>query len=410
MIKNFLNICMLVTVISGSAFSQSLDNYINIALKNSPLLFDFNNQKLAGQLDSLLLLAAFKPQVSQISQIMYPPTGSGWGYDESITNGGNYSSVINLTQTLFNKKLINGQLQTLSLLNQTLNINEKIAITDLKKSITAQYLTAYSDYTQHQFNQSMLLLLNNQLKTIKVLVDKGVYFMTDYMNIQVAITAQKITISQSFIQLKNDIALLNYICGVSGQSEINLIKPEITVQSVLYPESSPIIAQFRIDSLKNVNNKQIIDLNYRPRLQFFADAGFNSITPVNLPHNFGASFGLNFSVPIYDGKQRKLQYDKINLTENTRIYYKRFYSSQYKLQFEQLINQLKLTDNLIIEIKNQLLEQERLIDLYRIELEKGLVRFLDFMTVLNNYTATKNTFLITEMNRLQIINQLNYLK
>ncbi len=196
----------------------------------------------------------------------------------------------------------------------------------------------------------------------------------------------------------------------SGQSDINLIKPEITVQSVLYPESSPIIAQFRIDSLKNINNKQIIDLNYRPRLQFFADAGFNSITPVNLPHNFGASFGLNFSVPIYDGKQRKLQHDKINLTENTRIYYKRFYSSQYKLQFEQLINQLKLTDNLIIEITNQLLEHERLIDLYRIELEKGLVRFLDFMTVLNNYTATKNTFLITEMNRLQIINQLNYLK
>jgi len=55
-------------------------------------------------------------------------------------------------------------------------------------------------------------------------------------------------------------------------------------------------------------------------------------------------------------------------------------------------------------------EQERLIDLYRIELEKGLVRFLDYLTVLNNYTATKNTFLITEMNRLQIINQLNYLK
>ena len=62
------------------------------------------------------------------------------------------------------------------------------------------------------------------------------------------------------------------------------------------------------------------------------------------------------------------------------------------------------------EISNQLSEQEKLIDLYQIELEKGLVRFLDYLTVLNNYTATKNTFLITEMNRLQIINQLNYLK
>ena len=105
-----------------------------------------------------------------------------------------------------------------------------------------------------------------------------------------------------------------------------------------------------------------------------------------------------------------MQYDKLNLAENTRIYYKRYYSSQYKIQFEQLNNQLKLTENLITDIKNQLSEQERLIELYRIELDKGLVRFLDFLTVLNNYTATKNTLLVTETNRLQIINQLNYLK
>ena len=69
-----------------------------------------------------------------------------------------------------------------------------------------------------------------------------------------------------------------------------------------------------------------------------------------------------------------------------------------------------MTDQLLTEIKNQLSDLERLIELYRIELEKGIVRFLDFITVFNNYTATKITFLVTEMNRLQIINQLNYLK
>jgi outer membrane protein TolC len=159
-----------------------------------------------------------------------------------------------------------------------------------------------------------------------------------------------------------------------------------------------------------MNSREIIDLSYRPRLSAFADAGFNSIAPENIPHNLGTSFGVNFAIPIYDGKQRKLQYDKINLAENTRLFYKRYYSSQYKLQFDQLTNQLKLTENLIAEIRDQLSEQERLIDLYRIELDKGLVRFLDFLTVLNNYTTTKNTLLVTEANRLQIINQMNYLK
>jgi len=410
MIKSIYSTLILAVLISGKVFGQSLDIYISSAIKNSPLLYDYNNQLLSGRLDSLLIIAAFKPQINQVSQVLYSPTGLGWGYDDAITNGGNYSAVVNVTQSLFNKKHINGQLQSIDLLNQSLKNNLKITVIDLKKSITAQYLTAYSDFTQYQFNQSVLARLTNEQKTVKVLVDKGVYLMTDYLNLQVLTTGQKIAISQSFIQLKNDVALLNFICGVTDLQEINLVKPEITVQNDLSYESSPLFAQFRIDSLKNTNNRQIIDLNYRPRLSAFADAGFNSIAPENISHNFGGSFGVNFSIPIYDGKQRKLQYDKINLAENTRVYYKKYYSSQYKLQFDQLTNQLKLTDNLIGEISNQLSEQEKLIDLYRIELEKGLVRFLDYLTVLNNYTATKNSYLIAEMNRLQIINQLNYLK
>ncbi len=410
MIKNILSAIILVAFVFGKVQAQSLDIYINSALKNSPLLYDYNNQVLADRLDSLLILAAFKPQVNQVSQAMYAPAGSRWGYDEAITNGGNYSAIVNVTQSLFNKKHISGQLQSIDLLNQTLKNNAKITVIDLKKSITAQYLTAYTDFTQYKFNQSVLGRLSDEQKTVKVLVDKGVYLMTDFMNLQVLITAQKIAISQSFIQLKNDVAVLNFICGIQDHQEINLVKPEITVQNNLSAESSPLFAQFRIDSLKNLNNRLMVDLNYRPRINAFADAGFNSIAPENIHRNFGGSFGVNFSIPIYDGKQRKLQYDKINLAESTRIYYKHYYSSQYTLQFNQLTGQLKLTENLIGEISNQLSEQERLIDLYRIEIEKGLVRFLDYLTVLNNYTATKNTFLVAEMNRLQIINQLNYLK
>ena len=410
MIKNIWCALILSTIIFCNTEAQSLESYINSGLKNSPLLYDINNQKLAGKFDSLLVMAAYQPQINQVSQVMHPLSGSGWGYDESITNGGNYSAIVSATQSMFNKKQIRGQIQSLQLINQTLRNNERITIIDLKKSITAQYLTAYNDFNLLQFNRSVVTLLQDELKTIKALVDKGVYLMTDLMNLQVMISAQKIAVTQSFIQLTNDAALLNFICGISDQSDINLIKPDITLQSDINPESSPLFAQFRIDSLKNINSKQIIDLNYRPKIGVFADAGFNAIVPENIPHNFGTSFGINFSVPIYDGKQRKLQYDKINLAENTRVYYKRYYSSQYKLQFSQLTNQLKQTENLISDINMQIKEQERLIDLYRIELEKGLVRFLDFMTVINNYSATKSTFRIAEMNRLQIINQLNYLK
>ncbi len=408
--KKFWYALISALVFIDIANAQSLDSFINSGLKNSPLLYDFNNQRISGKLDSLLLLATLKPQVNQLTQAAHFPSGSGWGYDDAITNGGNYSALLNVTQPVFTRKRIDRQLQTIELLNQTIKLNAKITVLDLKKSITAQYLTAYTDFTQYTFNQSVLQLLNEEQTTIKVLVDKGVYLVTDYMNLQILIKAQGIAISQSFIQLKNDMALLNLLCGITDQVDINLTKPELLVQNNLNPENSPVYAQFRLDSLKNMNSRQIIDLNYRPKITVYADGGINAITPANVPHNLGVSAGINFTVPIYDGKQRKLQYNKIDLAENTRIYYKHYYSSQYKIQFDQLNNQIIMTDHLLGEIKNQLTDQERLIELYRIELEKGIVRFLDFITVFNNYTATKITYLVTEMNRLQIINQMNYLK
>jgi len=410
MVKNFLITIIFITCVFGNVLAQSVEDYISWGLKNSPLLYDYNNQKLAGKIDSLLLLATFKPQVNQLTQAIHYPSGTGWGYDEAITNGGTYSSLVSVTQPLFTKKRISGQLQTIELLNQALKLNTKITILDLKKSITAQYLTAYTDFTQNQINQSVLELLSKEQKTVKTLVDKGVYLVTDYMNLQILIRSQSIAISQSSIQLKNDLAILNLLCGISEKQEIKLIKPDLQVLNNYGPMNSPVFAQFRIDSLKNRNSRQLIDLNYRPKFNIFADGGFNGIAPQNIPHNFGASVGVNFTVPIYDGKQRKLQYEKIDLAENTRIYYKQFYSSQYKIQFDQLNNQLNMTEHLLVEIRNQLTEQEHLIELYRKELDKGLVRFLDFITVFNNYTATKATYLVTEMNRLQIINQLNYLK
>ena len=410
MVKNFLITILFITCVFGNVLAQSVEDYISWGLKNSPLLYDYNNQKLAGKIDSLLLMATYKPQVNQLTQAIHYPSGSGWGYDEAITNGGTYSSLVSVTQPLFSKKRIGGQLQAIDLLNQALKLNSKITILDLKKSITAQYLNAYADFNQSQFNQSVFELLNKEQKTVKALVDKGVYLITDYMNLQISIRSQSIAISQSSIQLKNDLAILNFLCGISEKQEIKLIKPDLQVLNNYGPENSPVFAQFRIDSLKNRNSRQLIDLNYRPKFNIFADGGFNGIAPQNIPHNFGASVGVNFTVPIYDGKQRKLQYEKIDLAENTRIYYKQFYSSQYKIQFDQLNNQLNMTEHLLVEIRNQLTEQEHLIELYRTELEKGLVRFLDFITVFNNYTATKATYLVTEMNRLQIINQLNYLK
>jgi outer membrane protein TolC len=407
--KTFL--ILILFLASGIGVSaQSLDYYIQKGLENSPLLKDFRTQLLSGKLDSLLTQASYKPQVNQVSQALYAPTAKNMGYDEAITNGANYSAVLNVVQPLFNQKIKANQFRDISLSNHTIEAEARITETDLKQGITSQFLTAYADYAQIQFNQTTLNLLKNEQALLKSLADQGIYAQTDLMNLSISLTAQKIAIRQAFIQYRNSLAVLNFICGISDTSTIILSKPELTVQNPFNINNSPAMMKFKIDSLKNVNSKQLIDLNYRPQLSAFADAGFMAVLPQNIPHNFGTSFGLNFTMPIYDGKQRKLQYEKTSLAENSRRDYKTFYTSQYKQQINQLTEQLKLTDELILSIQSQLVEQEKLIALYKIEIEKGLVRFPDFLNIVNNYTQTKNSLTVSEMNRLQIINQMNYLK
>jgi len=410
MFRKFFTLALLLTVFSSFSDAQTLDDYLAKGLKNSPLLKDYANQMRSGGVDSSLVVATFKPQVNLTSQAMIAPTATNFGYDATITNGGNFSGLLTANQSLFNKKIKSEQFKTIQLANQSLQVTKKLSETELKKTITNQYLTAYNNYSQIRFNKSVLKLLEGEFSTLKVLVQKGIYLQTDYLNLSTSIQSQKISIKQSFIQFKNELATLNYICGINDTSTVELQYPSIKLEKGFDPMSSLQMEQFRIDSLKNTNQKALVDLNYRPQLSAFADAGFGAVTPLNIPYNFGTSIGLNFSMPLYDGKQRKLQYNKISIAEETRKYYKDFYQKQFNQQYLQLNEQLKLNDELILEIKGQLNNQEQLIGLYKTEIEKGLVRFLDFLTVVNNYVSTKNNLTVVEMNRLQIMNQLNYLK
>ena len=400
----------LLMVISAAAQQRTLDFYIAKGLSNSPLLNDYKYQLKSGSLDSMLVLSALRPQLNLSSQAMYAPSGHNFGYDAAITNGGNYTAVVDARQSLLNGKVKSAQLQNISLLKQMLEVNNRITRSDLEKAITIQYILAYANYSQYQTNLKIRDLLAEQQNVVKQLTEAGIYQLTDLMNLSVNLKAQQLTCSQGFMFYKNDLALINMLCGMVDTISVALAKPELELTNPFNLNSSPIMRQYGIDSLQINNAKALIDLNYRPRLEAFTDLGFMSILPKNVPHNFGVSMGLNFSMPLYDGKQRDKAYKKIEIQENTRLLNRNFYTSQYWQQQQQLMEQLRLTNQFIVEINAQLAQQQELINLYRMELEKGLVRLTDFILTINNYTLTQSNLVNAEMSRLQLINQLNYLK
>ena len=152
----------------------------------------------------------------------------------------------------------------------------------------------------------------------------------------------------------------------------------------------------------------LVELTYRPKINAYADAGYNSSLVYRPYKNFGTSIGLNLTIPIYDGRQKKLQYSKIDIQERTRVYKRDFFIQQHNQQMLQLMQQLNATDRLIDQINKQIKYTETLITVNEKLLATGDIRLTDFILSLNNYFNAKNLVTQNYISRLKIINQLNY--
>ena len=400
----------LLVLITACSFSQerTLEYYINAGLQNSPLLKDYTNQKAANLIDSMRILAGYKPQVSGLSVNNYAPTFNGWGYDGAVTNGANFSQQVLATKRLVSKENLQNQHEAIRLLNESLNISGRITEQDLKKSIIAQYITAYGVWQQYSFNNDLLLLIRKQETVLKKLTEKGVYRQTDYLSFVVTQQQQELLISQIKIQFQNEFSTLSYLSGIQDTLALPLTKPEVELSVLPDAESSVFYQQFRIDSLKLKNNDALIEFNYKPKVNLYADGGYLTSFAEQAYKNFGTSFGVNITVPIYDGKQKKMQHDKVSIAEQTRQNYRNYFKKQFGQEIAQLSQQLNATQQLINQTAPQIKYTETLIEANRKLMETGDARMADYIIAIGNYLTAKNIVTQNTIHQLQLINQINY--
>ena len=403
MMKWFFSIMLCAFTYSASlAQTNSLDGYLQIAKTNSPLLKDLQNQIASNQVDSLRLKAGLKPQVNLSSGGLYAPIVNGYGYAEDITNNHTLNGLMQVNQTIVGKNNMEAQvaaitLQTLSLSNAT-----KISEQDLKKAITAQYITAYGDLLQYKFSREVVDLLNKEESVLKQLTRSNVYRQSDYLTFLVTLKQQELVVTQARSLYKNDFSTLNYLAGIEDTT-INikpLVRPDVS--------TSIYFQQYKLDSLKLVNSKQLVDFSYKPKANIFADGGYNSDFMGQAYKNFGASIGFALTVPIYDGGQRKMQYKKLSLQEETRENYKAFFSTQYRQQIAQLNQQITENENLLTQINEQIKYNRSLINVDMDLLKTGDLKIADMILAINNYLTVKNLLNQTTVSKLQLINQINY--
>ena len=389
--------------------TRSLDFYIKQGIQNSPLLKDLNNQLSASAIDSLLVRAAKKPQIEARSQLQYSPYYDNFGYDEVITDGGNYQAVAAVTQNIFNRRELENKFRSLEIQKQSLGNSAKLSVAELKKTITDQYITSYSDYSDLQFNRSFLDLMANENELVRQFAENGIWSQSDYLSLLVETQGQEVLVRQLRNQYTKDLRLLNQLCGLNDTLTWELTEPRLGLPGASDYINSPFFMQFVIDSMRLANDRNALSIKYRPKINWFADAGVLTSTLNNFYRHFGYSVGASLSIPIYDGQQKDLESRKISLYENTVANYRAKYIKQYDQLLFQLKDELAGAEKVKAQINIQLATTKQLIASLKAQLEIGQVRMTEYINAIKNYRNINRNLNLVNIRMLQIRNEINYL-
>jgi len=402
-----ISLFILLPVIS-LAQTKSLSYFVDSSIKNSPQLYEYRNSILSNGIDSQLIVAANRFQVTGSGNAYYAPVINGYGYDVTITNGQQLSAFIALNKQIYNKRNLSLQFQNLQLQKDSMRAATAITIKDIRKAIITQYIVTYGDQLQIDFNNEIITLLGNEESLLKELTQKNVYKQADYLAFLVTLQQQELTRSQLLVQYKNDYATLNYLAGITDTTTTSLSEPGLTIAEDLIYDSSAFFLKYTIDSLLLGNKRSAIDISYRPKVNLFADAGYQSTFILTPYKNFGYNAGINLTIPIYDGHQKQMQYTKLTIEERTRQRQKEFFARQLTQQIRQLRQQLQAIEGLTEPINKQIQYLQTLIQVNGKLLETGDIKITDYVVALNNYIASKNLVVQNQVARYQIMNQLDY--
>ena len=405
----------LILILSGFTLiahnqSRNLDFYLKAGLQNSPLLNEYRNKINSATSDSLLISASKKPFVEARSQLMYAPFSHNFGYDDVITDGGNYTAVMGVSQNIFNKKEFTNRYNAANLQKQLADNSTRITSNELNKVITDQYLVALTGYNDYLFNKAFLDLFEKENRIVTEFVKNGVCKQTDYLSLVVETQSQIILISQLKGQFRKDLMQLNLLCGLTDSAWVDLSEPVITKIGKAEIEKSPSYIQYKIDSLRIENEKAAIDIRYRLKVNWFADAGVLTSKPATFYKNFGASAGLGMNIPIYDGKQRDLEKHKLEFDENTRQMYQSTYKNQYFQQIRQLNEELKSLNETSVQMENQFKTSGQLVNALKTQLEAGIIQMTEYINAIKSLKNISRNLNLMKMQKLQVINEMNFLQ
>tara|TARA_R110002126_G_scaffold188259_5_gene336654 strand:+ start:822 stop:2096 length:1275 start_codon:yes stop_codon:yes gene_type:complete len=400
-----------------------LDYFLQKAKENTPVLLENNNLQKIGEIQNDIIMAQNKAfQVNATSEVQVAPyfnnngrfidvtttpSPRAYGYDVGITNGGLYSAQLNVTKNLFNQKTVDNLLFQNKVQNKTLSLSAEEIEHNLVKNITDTYIMAYQLQLQKNFTIEILKDLENRLKVVELLVKSAVLMESDYLLLQLDIDSKKLELQQIRTNLKTAINQLYSLSGIPIAETDRLSIPKLLTAA--NPISNFYQRKFQNDSLQVEANQNVFENKYKPQLSLYGNTGLNAVELTNIERRVGLSAGLRFTIPIYDGKQRKYNAQQSELKKETLEFYKENAEIQLENNIKSVEAQLIALEENILAIEEQLKKQQNVLEIYKGKLVQGQVSIVDYLNVIQTYKLNVQTKLQMQTNRLLLQSQYNFI-
>ena len=418
---NFL-ILLLVLPVLLQAQNKDINYFIQEGVKSNPNIAENINLQQFFQIQNEIITAQNKrPQVNftgdylfapfffnngRVISITPNPSPKAYGYDAGITNGGWYAAQVNVAIPLFNKALIKPLYEQNKIQGDISAYGRKQLEQDLKKSIIDQYIITFQFQQQTTYLQKIIDQLETRKPYVTALVKQGLLQQNDYLLLDIQQTTSRNDLLQLQYAYTNGLAILKNLAAISDTTNFNLADPLIVLEPA--PAEFYYVQKFRLDSLNLVAQQNVFNIKYKTQVSAIASSGINAVDITNVPHNVGLSAGLHVAVPIYDGKQKKMNERQNNVLLTNLQAYRNNTALLQQNNIRNAKQQIVQWQQTIDLLDQQIKKQELLLEILKDKIIKGQVTVMDYINALQDYIVTQKTRALAETNVLLYNNQYNY--
>tara|TARA_R110000868_G_scaffold83058_6_gene234730 strand:+ start:27986 stop:29314 length:1329 start_codon:yes stop_codon:yes gene_type:complete len=416
----FLFICFYNT-----GYSQnSLQYYLDSAEKSSPLLLKQENNNQIINLDLAQYRAIYKsaklnlnsnvlfsPILSKdgnTNKLQWLPSGSTSyiGQDLAATNGGQFQALMSINQPLFTNSRFAAQENKASILReQNKNIGQ-LTKAELQQVVTHQFILCVQVQKQKENTQKIIQIIEDQLQQMKPLVNAGIYKFIDLKLLEIALESSQIDYERLQGEYLNNFNALILLSGIDDTTLYNLDTIDLQLNS-LNQKQSLFTSQFKLDSLSVNANQKLFELQYLPQINAFGDAGLNA-TYNPAPNRLGASIGVSLNWNVFDGHQKQVKREQSQIQLENIETDKKYFENQNSIRKKNILSQMANVDKQLVLINNQIVEYNKLLELYQVEIKQSLVSVLELKTLIKEISmkqdAKTNALMLKEI----LINSYNY--